>query len=153
MKRELVALLVLAFLAYPIPRLCAEEPKTDSTLTQYLEQLQVKLEHAAERVNKPNASGSSVVGLRGAKQEPLSHQLYWKGKKGDTPVTLDEVKLLRQAVEQARAGQKTEAIIALQSFEKKYPKSALLPDAQVTLQQLSAQVPPASVAVSTSSAQ
>src|SRR5256885_1681577 len=80
------------------------------TLSSYLDQLQVKLEHTAQRVNQPNAGGSSVVGLRGSKQEPISKQLYWKGKIGKTIVTPEEVKMFRTAVEEAKAGQKDTAI-------------------------------------------
>lgn len=144
MKRRLAALLALAIMTHPIPdlRAEAEAAKTDSDLTRYLEELQVKLEHTAQRSNQPTSSGSNVVGLRGSKQEPLSHQLYWKGKQGAGPVTPDEVKLLRAALEQARTGHKTEAVTMLQTFEQKYPKSALLPDARQTLQKLTASPAP-----------
>src|SRR5689334_19081138 len=94
-----------------------DDAKSAAKTSDYLENLQIKLEHTAQRANQPGASGSSVIGLRGSKQEPLSKQLYWKGKKGNEPVSLEEVKSLRSAVEQARAGQKTEAIEALKKFE------------------------------------
>ena len=116
--------------------LFAEEPKAASEVSAYLEQLQVKLEHTARRVNQPTSSGSSVVGLRGSKQESSATTLYWKGKTTAEPVSTDEVKLFRSAVEQARAGQKTQAVAALQSFKEKYPKSALMPDVDETLKRL-----------------
>ena len=100
--------------------------------------LQVKLEHTAQRANQPGSSGSSVVGLRGSKQEPISKQLYWKGKTGATPVSPEEVKMFRTAIEQAQAGQKTEATVALKSFVDKYPKSGLKGDAEDTLRLLAA---------------
>lgn len=116
----------------------AQEAKPPQDLQAYLEQLQAKLEHTARRANQPTASGSSVVGLRGSKQEPLSKQLYWKGKTGNAPVSPEEVKLLRTAVEQSRAGQNAEAVTTLKSFQEKYPKSALNADAEETLRLLSA---------------
>lgn len=103
----------------------------------YLEQLQAKLEHTAQRMNQPNSGGSSVVGLRGSKQEPLSKQLYWKGKKGNVAVTPDEIKMFRTAVDEARVGQMTDAIATLKSFQEKFPKSGLKPDAQETIRVLS----------------
>src|SRR5437868_7625640 len=106
----------------------AEETKRD--MGKYLEQLQLKLDHTAQRINQPTANGSSVVGLRGSKQEPMSKQLYWKGKRGNAPVAAEEVKALRAAVDQAVAGRRPEAIAALKSFEQKYPRSGLLPDAR-----------------------
>jgi len=41
----------------------AEEAKPVQELSAYLDQLQVKLEHTAQRANQPSAGGSSVVGL------------------------------------------------------------------------------------------
>jgi len=123
----------------------AEETAPPPDANRYLEQLQAKLEHTAQRMNQPGAGGSSVVGLRGSKQEPLSKQLYWKGKKGNVPVTPDEIKMFRTAVDEARVGQKTDAIATLKTFQEKFPKSALKPDAQETIQVLSE---PAGVPVS-----
>jgi TolA-binding protein len=104
----------------------------------YLDELQVKLEHTARRANQPTASGSSVVGLRGTKQESLSKQLYWKGKTGSARVNPEEVKLFRTAVEEARAGQTTQAAATLKDFQQKFPKSPLLPDAEEMQRRLSA---------------
>jgi TolA-binding protein len=109
------------------------EDKATQDLPSYLEQLQVKLDHTAQRANQPTSEGSSVIGLRGSKQEPISKQLYWKGKAGPTPVTPEEVKMLRTAIEEAQAGQKDQAQEMLKSFIEKYPKSALKEDAQDTL--------------------
>ena len=102
----------------------------------YLDQLQVTLDHAAQRVNQPSAGGSSVMGLRGAAQTSGPAPLYWKGANKKAPVTPDEVKLFRSGVEQARAGQKTEAVATLKSFQTMYPQSALKPDVDETLQRL-----------------
>lgn len=115
----------------------AAAPAAASTRAQYLEALQAKLDHAARRANQPTSEGSAVVGLRGSKKESASKQLYWKGKKGDIAVAPEEIKSFRAAVEQARAGKTTEAVSALKTFQEKYPTSALLPDVQETIAQLS----------------
>ena len=117
----------------------AEEAKPALDLAAYLEQMQVKLEHTAQRANQPSSSGSSVVGLRGSKQESASKQLYWKGKTGPAPVAPEEVKMFRTAIEQAKAGQKAEAVATLNNFMEKYPKSGLIGDANDTLKLL---IPP-----------
>jgi TolA-binding protein len=114
----------------------AEDAKPAQDLAGYLDQMQVKLEHTAQRANQPSSSGSSVVGLRGSKQEPVSKQLYWKGKTGSAPVTTEEVKMFRTAIEQAKAGQKDVAVATLKSFVEKYPKSGLIGDANDTLKLL-----------------
>src|SRR5438876_12022787 len=91
----------------------SDDAKPAQDLAAYLEQMQVKLEHTAQRANQPSSSGSSVVGLRGSKQESASKQLYWKGKTGRAPVTPEEVKMFRTAIEQAKAGQKDVAVATL----------------------------------------
>ena len=113
-----------------------EEAKPAQDLSAYLDQLQVKLDHTAQRANQPSQGGSSVMGLRGSKQEPLSKQLYWKGKKGNAPVTPEEVKVFRTAIEEAKAGKKDQAATDLKAFVAKYPKSGLKADAEDTLQLL-----------------
>ena len=139
MKRMIVVLLGI-FVFGPMGR--AEEPNPAAPdLAAYLDKLQVKLEHTAQRANQPSATGSSVVGLRGSKQEPVSKQLYWKGKVGNTPVSPEEVKLFRTAIEQAKAGQKDQATATLKSFIEKYPKSGLKGDADDTLQLLASAAP------------
>src|SRR6202044_1744615 len=100
-----------------------EEAKPVPEASAYLDQLQIKLDHMAQRANQPSAAGSAVVGLRGSKQEPLSKQLYWKGKTGPVPVTTEEVALFRGAVDLAKAGKKEEAIARLKSFMDTYPQS------------------------------
>jgi TolA-binding protein len=119
----------------------AEDAKPAQDLAGYLDQLQVKLEHTAQRANQPSSSGSSVVGLRGSKQESASKQLYWKGKTGAAPVTPEEVKMFRTAIEQAKAGQKDQAAATLKTFVEKYPKSGLVGDANDTLKLLAAATP------------
>lgn len=117
----------------------ADEKKESPSLAQYLEQMQLRLDHAARRVNKPTAESSSVVGLRGAAQEPASKQLYWKGRQGAETVSPDEIKTFRSAIEEARTGKISEAAASLKAFQEKYPKSALNPEVQETLAKLQIQ--------------
>jgi TolA-binding protein len=141
MKRAMAAVMSLMVFGSLV---LADDAKPAQDLSTYLSQLQVKLDHTAQRANQPSANGSSVVGLRGSKQEPLSKQLYWKGKTGSAPVTPDEVKMFRTAIDQAQAGQKDQAVSLLKSFVDKYPKSGLKGDADDTLKLLaSAPVAPA----------
>ena len=118
-----------------------QDAKPAQSLSAYLDQLQVKLEHTAQRANQPSAGGSSVVGLRGSKQEPVSKQLYWKGKTISSPVTPEEVKIFRTAIEEAQAGQKDKAVTTLQGFVEKYPKSGLNGDVEDTLKLLASATP------------
>lgn len=123
-----------------------QDVKSPQDTKKFLEQLQIKLEHTARRANQPNASGSNVIGLRGTKQEPMSKQLYWKGKTGPTPVSTDEVKAFRMAIDQAQAGHAPEAIAALKAFQEKFPKSSLSEEAKETLELLQASSPAPSAA-------
>jgi TolA-binding protein len=140
MKRSLAALMGVLACALIIR---AEDAKPSGDLAATLEQLEIKLDHAAQRANQPTSGGTNVIGLRGSKQEPLSKQLYWKGKTGNRLVSTDEVKVFRDAIDQARAGKKAEAAAALKSFLDKYPKSALKPDAEETLNLLAPATAPA----------
>lgn len=115
----------------------AEDAKK-ATSSTYLENLQTKLEHVARRANQPTSTGSSVAGLRGSKQAPMSQQLYWKGKVTESPVSIEEVKDFRGAVEEARAGKVDVAVQNLKAFLDKYPKSGLKPDVEETLKVLTA---------------
>jgi hypothetical protein len=112
----------------------AADPATVDVKT-YLDQLQVTLDHAAQRLNQPTAGGTSVTGLRGSQQTGGAAPLYWKGNDKKV-VTPDEIKLFRSAVEEARAGQKIDAVATLKIFETTYPQSALKPDVEETLQRL-----------------
>ncbi len=114
----------------------AEDAQPVKTPSTYLADLQTKLDHVARRANQPAATGSSVAGLRGSKQEPISKQLYWKGKTTENPVSIEEVKLFRTGVEEARAGKMDVATSTLKSFLEKYPKSSLKPDVEETLKVL-----------------
>ena len=136
--KKLSALVIFSALVAGLSlNLSADDKKPAQTTAQYLEDLQTRLDHAAQRANKPSSEGSSVVGLRGSAQESASKQLYWKGRKGKEVVSTDEVKDFRAAVEQARAGKNSDAILSLKAFQGKYPKSAFNPDVEETLARLS----------------
>jgi len=146
MKRTLLLLIGSLLL---IPKSWADDAKAPADQASYLEQLQLKLDHAAQRANQPSTEGSSVIGLRGSKQESGSRQLYWKGKAGVAPVSTAEIIELRTAIEKARAGNNDGAIASLKTFLEKHPKSALKNDAEQTLKIISpAAAVPASVAAS-----
>jgi len=130
MKKLLLCLTCVA----PLWSFAADSSAPD--MVQYLNQLQVKLDHAAQRANQPTAGGASVVGLRGAPPSAEASTLYWKGKEKPAKVSAEEFKAFRDAVALARAGKKTDAIAALQSFRAAYPRSALQPDAEETLRRL-----------------
>jgi TolA-binding protein len=114
------------------------EEKAPQNLNQYLEDLQIQLDHAAQRANRPTQEGTSVVGLRGSQAQPEGQRLYWKTTKGKTRVPLEEIKAYRDAVAKARAGNTADAITALKDFQTKYPKSGLTPDVKETIARLSA---------------
>jgi TolA-binding protein len=139
MKRAFILLTGIFLLT---ARSWADDAKPPVDQAAFLEDLQLKLDHAAQRANQPSSEGSSVVGLRGSKQDSGAKQLYWKGKAGVAPVSTAEVKELRTAIELARAGNNEGAITGLKAFLEKYPKSALKHDAEETLARIS---PPPSV--------
>src|SRR5262249_15623091 len=128
-------------LAWAAPSQADDKDKNTETLAQHLDQLRVKLDHTARRANQPTSEGSSVVGVRGSKQESASKQLYWKGQKGPAPVTPEEIRVFRAAVDEARGGKTAEAIADLKSFKEKSPKSSMLPDVEDTLTRLVAAKP------------
>ena len=120
----------------------AAEAPASTDVARYLEDLQVKIEHSAQRANQPTSSGTSVIALRGSKQIPISKQLYWKGKDGGAVLSPDEIKPFRQAIAEAREGKTETAVASLKAFIDHYPKSPLIPDAQETLRLLTPPQPP-----------
>jgi TolA-binding protein len=138
--QTLLAVVVCFSILAPAGPLRADDKNTE-TLAQHLDQLRNKLDHAARRANQPTAEGSNVVGLRGSKQESSSKQLYWKGQKGKAPVTTEEIRIFRAAVDEARGGKTAEAVSDLKLFKEKYPESTLLPDVEDTLSRLTTAKP------------
>ena len=132
MKRGMLVL-IGSLCALP---LYAAQP--EPTLSDYLDGLQKKLDHAAQRANQPSASGSAVMGLRGSKVDANASPLYWKTAAGAAPASIDELKRFREAIILARQNKKDEAISELQAFRVNYHKSVLIPDVEQTLQKLTA---------------
>jgi TolA-binding protein len=71
--------------------------------------------------------------VRGAKGDSGKSKLYWKGKKGDEPVTEAELLEFKEGLAFVEAGKKEEAIKEFEEFLKLYPDSALVPDAKKSL--------------------
>ena len=130
MKRGMLVL-IASLCALP---LYAAQP--EPTLNDYLDGLQKKLDHAAQRANQPSSSGSAVMGLRGSKVDANASPLYWKTTSGSPAVSVEEIKRFRGAVSLARQNKNDEAVSQLQAFRVDYPKSALIPDVEETLKKI-----------------
>jgi len=107
----------------------AQEQK-GSALSEWLKGMQKKITKIMPKKTPPQSTG--VAGVRGAKEDS-SVKLYWKGKKGDEPVTEDEMGKFKEGLESAAKGERAAAINVLEEFMKQYPDSALIPDAKKTL--------------------
>jgi len=118
----------------------AQEQK-GSALLNWLKTMQKKIEKILPR--KEIATSNGVAGVRGAKQDSQV-KLYWKGRKGETVVTEEELGKFRSSVELAGKGDRAGAAKGLEEFMKQYPDSALIPDAKKTLDLVKAE-PPAEV--------
>jgi TolA-binding protein len=130
MIKKMVALTMIAGLCCTVALAQEQEKKVGPTISEWLKGLQQKI---AQIVPKKSAPQSTIVaGVRGSKENPAT-QLYWKGKKGDEPVTEEELLDFKKGIDLAAAGERTEATKVLQEFMKQYPDSALIPDAKKTL--------------------
>jgi len=107
----------------------AQEQK-GSALSEWLKGMQKKISKIVPKKAPPQSTG--VAGVRGAKEDS-SVKLYWKGKKGDEQVTEEEMGSFKEGIESAATGDRAGAIKGLEEFMKKYPDSALIPDAKKTL--------------------
>ena len=107
----------------------AQEQK-GSALSEWLKGMQKKIGKIVPKKAPPQTTG--VAGVRGAKEDSAV-KLYWKGKKGDEPVTEEEMSIFKEGLESASKGDRAGAIKVLEEFMKKYPDSALMPDAKKTL--------------------
>lgn len=118
----------------------AQEQKS-SALSDWLKAIQKKIEKILPR--KEIATSTGVAGVRGAKQDSQV-KLYWKGRKGETVVTEEELGKFKSSVELAGKGDRAGAAKGLEEFMKQYSDSALIPDAKKTLDLVKAE-PPAEV--------
>jgi TolA-binding protein len=107
------------------------QEKKESGLSAWLKELQRKIDVIAPRKSLPMSTG--VAGVRGAKDDSGRSKLYWKGKKGEEPVTEEELHEFREGIAFAEKGDTTTAIRELEEFMKQYPDSALIPDAKKSL--------------------
>lgn len=107
------------------------QEKKESGLSAWLKELQKKIDVIAPRKNLPMSTG--VAGVRGAKDDSGRSKLYWKGKKGEEPVTEEELHEFREGIAFAEKGDTSTAIRELEEFMKQYPDSALIPDAKKSL--------------------
>jgi hypothetical protein len=107
-----------------------QQKKFGPSISEWLKDLQKKLEQIVPRKSVPLSTG--VAGVRGAKEDSQV-KLYWKGKKDDEAVTQEELTKFKSAVDPAAKGDRTGAIKELEEFMKQYPDSALIPDAKKTL--------------------
>ena len=127
MLRKLFVFIVIAGLCCTTA--LAQEQKGPA-LSEWLKGMQKKIDKIQPKKALPQSTG--VAGVRGAKEDS-SVKLYWKGKKGDEPVTEDEMEKFKAGLDNASKGDRPGAIKALEEFMKQYPDSALIPDAKKTL--------------------
>lgn len=80
---------------------------------------------------------TAAASVRGDKQSDAK-EIYWKGRKGQRPVTAEELDSFKAAVALAQEGKNAEAKKGLEDFTAKYPESALAPDAKEALTYLAA---------------
>jgi TolA-binding protein len=130
-----------AIIAFSMLALCfttaAAQEKKESGLSSWFKELQKKIDLVSPKKNLPLSTG--VAGVRGAKEDSNKSKLYWKGKRGDEPVTEEELKAFKEGLTIAEAGKKTEAIQEFEEFLKQHPDSALVPDAKKSLDLLKAE--------------
>lgn len=107
----------------------AQEQK-GSALLEWLKGIQKKIDQIVPKKAVP--LHSTVAGVRRAKED-ASLRLYWKGKKGEEPVTEEEMAQFKEAIGFAAKGDKPGAVKELEEFLKQYPDSALVPDAKKTI--------------------
>jgi len=129
-------IIVFSMLALCFTTASAQEKKEPGVSTWFKE-LQKKIDIISPRKNLSVSTG--VAGVRGAKDDSSKNKLYWKGKKGEEPVTEEELKEFKEGLAYVEAGKKAEAIREFEEFLKLYPDSALVPDARKSLDMMKAE--------------
>jgi len=130
MIKKLFIFVVLVGICGTVALAKTPQKKAGPSISEWLKSLQKKI---AQIIPKKSLSPETVVaGVRGAKENP-STTLYWKGKKGEEPVTEEELAEFKKGVDLAASGQGAEAVKVLQEFMKQHPDSALIPDAKKTI--------------------
>lgn len=130
------SIIVFSLLALCFTMASAQEKK-ESGVSSWFKELQKKIDIISPRKNLSVSTG--VAGVRGAKDDSSKNKLYWKGKKGDEPVTEAELSEFKKGLSYVEAGKRTEAIHEFEEFMKQHPDSALIPDAKKSLDQLKAE--------------
>ncbi len=120
----------IALAAALVAGIAAAQDKKESGLGDWLKGIQKKLDSIIPKKQPTVTTG--VAGIRGAKEEGRA-KLYWKGKKGDEPVTEEELLEFKTGVDLASKGEKQAALRELEEFMQQFPDSALIPDAKKTL--------------------
>jgi len=137
MCRKLFTLIILIGLCC-LPALAQEqEKKMGPSISEWLKDLQQKIALIAPKKAMPQST--MVAGVRGAKED-ASTKLYWKGKKGEEPVTEEELAEFKEAIEFASKGDHAKAVHELDEFMKLYPDSVLIPDVKKTMDMVSAEM-------------
>jgi len=131
MFRKLIV--AIGLLALCITVATAQETK-EPGISSWFKELQKKLSQVTPKKSLSMSTG--VAGVRGAKDDSNRSKLYWKGKKGEEPVTEDELKEFKEGVALVESGKTPAAIHEFEEFMKIYPDSALIPDAKKTLEML-----------------
>jgi hypothetical protein len=131
MAKKLFALVVVVGMCCTVAFAQEADRKIGASITQWLKGLQLRIAQIAPKKTAPHQS-TIVAGVRGAKGD-ASTKLYWKGKKGEEPVTEEEMEEFKEGVDLAMKGDKAGATKELTEFMKQYPDSALIPDAKKTL--------------------
>lgn len=124
-----------SIIAFSMLALCVTMPlaqeKKESGVSSWFKDLQKKIDIISPRKSLSVSTG--VAGVRGAKEDNGRSKLYWKGKKGEEPVTEAELAEFKEGLAYVEAGKKAEAIQEFEEFLKQYPDSALVPDAKKSL--------------------
>jgi TolA-binding protein len=126
MKRVLSIALMLILFVCP----AAAQERKGSALNEWLKVLQQKMTQIVPQ--KAASPGAGLSDARAQTEDPL-FKLYWKGRKADEPVTEEELTELRKALDLAAKGDRAGAVKGLDEFMKRYPDSALVPDAKKTM--------------------
>jgi TolA-binding protein len=138
MNKKIVIMIVTVLLfTCAIAAAQEQEKKKEPKISQWLRGLQQRIALIAPKKVVPLTTG--VAGVRGAKEE-AQVKLYWKGKKGEEPVSEAELSEFKLAVDSAEKGDTADASKKLEEFMKQFPDSALIPDAKKTLDMVKAEI-------------
>jgi hypothetical protein len=113
------------------------QDRKGSGLSVWLKDLQKKIRLVMPR--KSLHMETAIAGIRGAKEEQKT-KLYWKNKEAEEPVSEEELTGFKCCVDRAEKGETEAAVKEMEKFMQQYPDSALIPDAQKTLDLAKAEV-------------